>query len=201
MPAPEPTRDGRALPAIARAAIAARCGSHAPEPAAPQWLHEPGSCFVTLTQQGKLRGCIGTVEPRRSLLEDVRANAVAVAFAERRFPQLRPDELPITRIAVSVLSPLTPFEAPTEAEAVRLLRPGIDGVLLTRGWQRGVYLPQVWHTLPEPAQFLSSLKAKAGIDADLWDEQVRLSRFTATTYAEDEATGPPQPAQPTAPAP
>lgn len=201
MPVPEATRDGRALPAIARAAIAARFGSHDPGPPAPDWLHEPGSCFVTLTQQGKLRGCIGRVQPRRSLLDDIRANAVAVAFAERRFPQLLPDELPITRIAVSVLSPLTSFDAPTEAEAVRLLRPGIDGVLLTHGWQRGVYLPQVWQTLPEPAQFLSSLKAKAGLDPDLWDGQVTFSRFTATTYAEDEPAGPPQTAQPAAPAP
>jgi AmmeMemoRadiSam system protein A len=175
---------GDTLLAVARDAIASRLGasgvSHAPHP----WLHEPGATFVTLTQQGALRGCIGSLEPYRSLLEDVAANAVAAATLDPRFPSLHVHELPYTRIEVSLLSGNTDIEFVSESDALAQLRPGIDGVILQYGHARGTFLPQVWESLPRAEDFLAQLKQKAGLSADFWHEDICLSRYTVTKWKE-----------------
>ena len=150
------------------------------------WLRTPGACFVTLTQDGTLRGCIGTVDAWRPLGLDVRANAVAAAVHDRRFPPLRPEELDRTRIEVSVLSPPEPIDCSDEADALATLRPGVDGVVLACGRRRATFLPQVWQRLPDPATFLTALRRKAGLPPDFWSDDVKLSRYTVTAWEEDE---------------
>ncbi len=175
---------GETLLAVARDAIAQRLGeagvSHDPR----AWLLEPGASFVTLTQQGALRGCIGSLEAHRPLLEDVRANAVAAAVRDPRFPPLRAQELPHTRIEVSLLSPAIDLEFESEAQALALLRAGIDGVVLRFDHTRGTFLPQVWESLPRPEDFLAQLKRKAGLPADFWHRDIRLSRYTVSKWKE-----------------
>ncbi len=171
---------------LARAAIAHALGlRHPGAPDAP-WLDEPGASFVTLTQQGLLRGCIGSLQARRSLRVDVQSNAVAAALHDPRFSPLRPQELAHTAIEVSLLSPLEDLPAADEAEALTRLRAGIDGVVLSWGACRGTFLPQVWEQLPEPAQFLAQLKRKAGLPADFWHPQLKLQRYTVVKYREGE---------------
>ncbi|MDP2809602.1 MAG: AmmeMemoRadiSam system protein A [Rhodocyclaceae bacterium] len=180
---------GEALLIRARNAIAAEFGEPArPEPDHPA-LHEPGAVFVTLTLQGcqgQLRGCIGSLEAHRPLGEDVRANARAAAFRDPRFPPLAADELPRTRVEVSLLAPATPIEFTDEEDAVRQLRPGIDGVILEVGGRRGTFLPQVWESLPEPRLFMAHLKQKAGLPADFWAPDVRLFRYEVQKWKEAE---------------
>jgi AmmeMemoRadiSam system protein A len=189
----EPTADdstddglGAALLARARNAITAACAAEMaalPEPAHPR-LAEAGATFVTLTQNGQLRGCIGSLEARRLLDHDVRENARAAALRDPRFPPLRSDELARTRVEVSLLTAATPLHFVDQGDALRQLRPGIDGVILEYRQQRSTFLPQVWESLPEPRQFLAQLKIKAGLPADFWADDIRLSRYDVEKWKE-----------------
>lgn len=130
------------------------------------WLRSPGASFVTLTQRGCLRGCIGSLEAHRALYLDVQANAVAAALRDPRFPPLPADELHFTRVEVSLLSATEPLAFESEADALAQLRPGVDGILLEYGSLRSTFLPQVWEQLPGPQDFMSQLKRKAGLPGD-----------------------------------
>ncbi len=177
---------GRILTGLARAAIARELGVAVEEPDHPEWLRMPGAVFVTLTQQGQLRGCIGSLEAHRSLGEDLTENARLAAFQDPRFPPLTRDELPRTRVEVSILSRPEPMRFTDEADALRQLRPGIDGVIFQHGHHRSTFLPQVWEQLPDARQFMAQLKRKAGLSADFWAPDVCLYRYTVEKYKEDE---------------
>ncbi len=185
---PSDTEDrGKLLTALARASIASRFGEATPDLPHPSWLDEAGAVFVTLTQAGELRGCIGTLEAHRPLAQDVEENARMAAFRDPRFQPLRHDELNRSRVEVSVLSRPESMSFTDEADALRQLRPGMDGVILEYGPHRATFLPQVWEQLPEPGQFMAQLKRKAGLPPDFWAEDVRLSRYTVEKYEEPEA--------------
>lgn len=179
------TARGRVLTQLARASIARALGEPVQAPPHPEWLNTPGAVFVTLTRGGELRGCIGSLEARRSLGEDVEENARLAAFADPRFPPLSRAELADTQIEVSVLSPAEPIDFCDEADALRRLRPGVDGVILEYGRHRATFLPQVWRQLPDPRDFLAHLKRKAGLPADFWHPELRLYRYTVEKYEED----------------
>jgi len=179
-----PTDRGPTLLTIARQAIQRSLGqSSSSLPDAP-WLHEPGATFVTLTQRGDLRGCIGSLQAHRPLLEDVQTNAVAAASQDPRFTPLTVAELGHTRVEVSLLSPSEPLVFTSEQEALALLRPNVDGVIFEYGYYRSTFLPQVWEQLPDPEIFLAHLKNKAGLSPQFWSDQVRLSRYTVEKWKE-----------------
>lgn len=179
--------DGERLVARAREAVT-RSFSGAASPSADEaWWSHPAATFVTITRDGQLRGCIGSVRPRRPLVEDVEHNARAAAFEDPRFAPLRSEELDHVRFEVSVLGPLEPVTFVDESDALRQLRPHRDGVVLTWGHHRGLFLPQVWDQLPEPEGFLAALKRKAGLRADFWDRDVRLERFEVHKWKEGRA--------------
>lgn len=146
--------------------------------------------FVTLNQNDRLRGCIGSILPHRSLIEDVATNAHKAAFGDPRFPKLNQSELAELDLSVSILSHARPISFGSEAEAVDALQPDVDGVILqadgpdgARGQtRRGIFLPQVWETVPKAGQFLRHLKAKAGLPQDHWDDSIRLWRYTTETF-------------------
>jgi hypothetical protein len=150
-------------------------------------LAEPGATFVTLYRAGKLRGCIGTVTAWRPLGEDVRANAMAAAFRDPRFPPLLQDEFPGLAVEVSLLDPPQPLPAADEREALTQLRPGIDGVVLECGRHRATFLPQVWDQLPDPLDFLAALKRKAGLAERYWGDDLRLARYEVRKFAGEAA--------------
>ncbi|MBU0751556.1 MAG: AmmeMemoRadiSam system protein A [Gammaproteobacteria bacterium] len=177
---------GTALLVRARNAIAAEFGqSPHPEPDHPA-LHAPGATFVTLTQQGQLRGCIGSLEAWRTLDQDVRSNARAAAFKDPRFAPLRQDELSHTRVEVSLLAAAMPLSFTSEEDAVAQLRPNVDGVILEFERHRGTFLPQVWESLPEPRLFMAHLKQKAGLSPGFWSPDVKLFRYEVQKWKEPE---------------
>lgn len=178
---------GTALLALARCAIGAEFGVAERAVASHEALAAPGATFVTLRQDGALRGCIGSLEAHRPLAADVRANAVAAAFRDPRFAPLVVHEFHATAIEVSLLSASVALAFADEREALAQLRPGIDGVILEAGWRRATFLPQVWEQLPERAEFLAALKQKAGLPEDYWSAQVRMARYTVTKFAERAA--------------
>lgn len=175
---------GEILLPIARSAIARELGAQHPAGEDAQWLRQPGACFVTLRSAERLRGCIGTLNATRSLLEDVKANAVAAAFRDPRFPPLALHELAAVRVEISLLSPLEPLAFVDEREALAQLRPDIDGVFFQYGFHQSTFLPQVWTDMPDPAEFLATLKQKAGLPPDFWDPEVKLARYTVSKFCE-----------------
>ncbi len=181
---PQPDERGEILLAAARGAIGERFGAAPLALPSRPWLREPGASFVTLTLGGDLRGCIGSLEAHRPLLEDVQGNAVAAAFRDPRFAPLGNQEFARVRVEVSELSRAEPLEFESESHALSLLRPHVDGLILEYGRQRGTFLPQVWENLPQPEQFLAQLKRKAGLPADFWHEDIRLSRYGVSKWKE-----------------
>jgi len=175
---------GRPLLVLARGAIARELGvASEPEPV-PPYLAQIGATFVTLLRAGDLRGCIGTVDAWRPLADDVRANAVAAAFRDPRFPPLRHEEFAYVSIEVSVLNASEPLPPGREESVAATLRPGIDGVVLEHARRRATFLPQVWEQLREPGEFLRALKRKAGLVEDFWSDDVRVSRYTVEKFVE-----------------
>nr|WP_277628138.1 AmmeMemoRadiSam system protein A [Arsenicicoccus dermatophilus] len=154
------------------------------DPTIPAWADEPGAAFVTLHLGGRLRGCIGSLSAYRPLVDDVRGNARAAALDDPRFRPVTPDEIDHVDLEVSVLSRPEPLTFSSEADLVAQLRPHVDGLLLEAPGHRGTYLPQVWEQLPDPADFLRSLKTKARLHQDWWGEDVRVSRYTVTAWEE-----------------
>lgn len=183
---PDDSHTGATLLPIARAAISLALGRPRRAAEDAPWLQQPGACFVTLTQQGQLRGCIGSLEARRSLLADVKANAVAAALSDPRFAPLAITELEQTELEVSLLSPLQAMHFDSEADALAQLRPGIDGVVLEFEHYRSTFLPQVWEQLPAASDFLAHLKHKAGLPPDLWAKGLRLHRYSVRKWKEKD---------------
>ena len=178
------TELGAALLQLARAAIGEKLGRPATDAASLVRLHEPGATFVTLTQQGQLRGCIGSLEAHRALLHDVRENALAAAFRDPRFTPLAMEEFEVTSVEVSLLTPAQPLAFRDEADFMAQLRPGVDGIVFQYGHHRSTFLPQVWESLPEPEQFMQQLKRKAGLPPNFWHETVSISRYEVTKWEE-----------------
>ncbi|MBP6307833.1 MAG: AmmeMemoRadiSam system protein A [Burkholderiaceae bacterium] len=182
-----PANAGDVLLPLARNAIAAAAGRAEPPPedaAAATWLQAPGATFVTLTRDGQLRGCIGSLQAHRSIQADVQANAVAAAMRDPRFAPVTAGELDRIAVEVSLLSAAERLQFSGEAEALAQLRPGIDGLIFECGAARSTFLPQVWSQLPDPADFLAQLKRKAGLPGDFWSDEVRLSRYTVHKWTE-----------------
>jgi AmmeMemoRadiSam system protein A len=134
-------------------------------------LRAPGASFVTLTWQGMLRGCIGTLEPYQSLVEDVREHAVAAALQDYRFPPVQIEEVNELSIEISRLTIPKPLDYTTPEDLVSKLHPGVDGVVLRDGMRRATFLPQVWEKIPDPAEFLDHLCMKMGASPNLWRRQ------------------------------
>ncbi|MFZ1245903.1 MAG: AmmeMemoRadiSam system protein A [Azonexus sp.] len=175
---------GETLLALARNAINARLGQPTKAYADRPELHEKGATFVTLTQHGNLRGCIGSLEAWRPVLKDVHENALAAAFRDPRFKPLNAEELPNTRVEVSLLTPAEAMSFTSEADALAQLRPEIDGVIFTAGNHRSTFLPQVWEQLPDPVSFMAHLKQKSGLPANYWGPDVHLERSQVQTWKE-----------------
>lgn len=147
-------------------------------------LDAPGASFVTLTRQGDLRGCIGTLEAWRPLRRDVVENALAAAFRDPRFAPLDREEFELVAIEVSLLGASQLMSFADEEDALAQLETGLDGLIFTCGQRRSTFLPQVWESLPEPRRFLAQLKRKAGFAGDFWSPQVELARYRVKKWKE-----------------
>lgn len=140
-------------------------------------LRELRASFVTLSQNGRLRGCVGGLEPCLPLAEDVRAHALAAALEDYRFPPVQPDELPCLQIEVSCLTLPRLLDYACPEDLLTLLQPGRDGVVLQDGLLRATFLPQVWEKVSEPGRFLGHLCLKMGAEQDYWQKK-RLQIYT-----------------------
>lgn len=172
--------DQRALLRIARQALEQKLlrAPQSPEEASSPSLQRSGGAFVTLHETGHLRGCIGRIESSAPLFQTVAACAVSAAMDDPRFNPVQPEEVPLLRIEISVLSPLLDI-SPEQIEL------GNHGLLISQGARRGLLLPQVpaqWGWDRE--QFLSQTCIKAGLPADAWRRGARIQAFTAQVFEE-----------------
>ena len=139
---------------------------------------EMGAAFVTLKKHGDLRGCIGDIIAHQPLIDSIVGNAVNAAVNDPRFDPVQPKELPEIDIEISVLTPLQPVRETSEIVI------GKDGLLLTKGFNRGVFLPQVpveWNW--DLQQYLDHLCGKAGLRAGCWKD-AKLEKFQAIVFGE-----------------
>ena len=135
-------------------------------------------CFVTLTINKRLRGCIGQIEGDLSLFEAVSAYAVKSALQDPRFEPLSAEELKETKLEISVLTAPEEIKGENKEERLTQIRPFIDGVVIEQGGRRATFLPQVWDSLKEKELFLNELCKKAGLPAQAWEKE----RMTFLTY-------------------
>jgi AmmeMemoRadiSam system protein A len=169
------------------------------EPAVPQFeslLQERGA-FVTLTEKGELRGCIGMTAARKPLYLTVRDVAAWAALQDSRFTPVTPRELPELDYEISVL---TPFRRVLDTKEIRV---GRDGLLMIRGSSGGLLLPQVpteqgW----DRKTFLEETCHKAGLPRQAWqDEDTDIFAFSALVFNERKAPEPIAPRDPRLPTP
>ena len=150
----------------------------------PAHLQEQRACFVTLQIDHQLRGCIGSLEAHRPLVEDVADNAYAAAFRDPRFAPVSEMEYPQLQYHISVLNPPEPMSFASEPDLLKQIRPGIDGLVLSDRGYRGTFLPSVWESLPTAQEFLAHLKQKAGLPSDYWSDTLRVDRYTVENIEE-----------------
>lgn len=143
-------------------------------------LRKPAGAFVTLEKGGELRGCIGSIHAAAPLAQAVSSSAISAAFRDPRFLPLAADELPEIEIEISVMSPIV-----TVANVEEILV-GRDGLIITKGGQTGLLLPQVateygW----DRETFLGQTCQKAGLPPDAWrSPNCRIERFSAEVFGE-----------------
>ncbi len=152
------------------------------EPRLPELLEKRGA-FVTLKKKGDLRGCIGNFQSREGLARTIQEMALAAAFEDPRFPPVTLPELTKIDIEISVLTPLQEVQDPRE------IKVGEDGIYITRGLNRGVFLPQVateqkW----DRETFLENCCYKAGLPGDAWEKKgTKIEKFQAIIFGEKES--------------
>jgi len=185
---------GAALVALARRTLTAHYGA----PSQPgdsgnlearlvdRALQAKSGTFVTLKSNHQLRGCIGSLTASVSIVDGVRENALNAAFHDPRFPPLKKKELDSVHIEVSVLTDPISLDYIDADDLLDKLKPGIDGVIIKKGYASATFLPQVWEQLPQPEPFLSHLCMKAGLPADQWREGGLTVLVYRVQYFEEE---------------
>ena len=145
-------------------------------------LAEDGASFVTLTQNGKLRGCIGSLNACRPLIEDIISNAKSAAFRDTRFSKLTREELHVTDIEVSILTKPELLEYRNIEDLKEKIRPNIDGIILKLNSNQATFLPQVWEELPEFESFFGHLLNKAGLPMDSFKNHPKIYTYRAIKH-------------------
>jgi AmmeMemoRadiSam system protein A len=168
---------------IARQSITAVLDGRSPDEKADDFdetLRQPAGAFVTLTRDGDLRGCIGSIRAVEPLYKAVASSAVSAAFRDPRFPPLRPGELEQLDLEISVMGPI---ERVTNIEDIVV---GRDGLIISRGAYAGLLLPQVATEYRWDRQtFLGQTCRKAGLPSDAWRAQdCRIEKFSAFVFGE-----------------
>jgi len=173
----------QALVAIARTAIEnyVLCDEEYVEPREEKNLNVRSGCFVTIKQDGKLRGCIGNFQSELPLFKEVAKIAISSAVRDPRFYPMKEEDLSNYSLELSVLSPLQKIEDIEQIEV------GQHGIYLEKGYYRGVLLPQVasehgW----DRTTFLKQTCTKAGLPTDAWEaEDAEIYIFSAQIFCEE----------------
>jgi hypothetical protein len=146
-------------------------------------MKEVRGCFVTLNENGGLRGCIGHIVPQKPLYECVIENAVNAATADPRFPAVQPAELGNIEIEISILTLPEELSYSSPDDLLSKLRPNIDGVVLQSGFRSSTFLPQVWEMFESKESFMQALCQKQGSPDDCW-KSAKVAVYQAQVFGE-----------------
>ncbi len=141
-------------------------------------LAKNGAVFVTLTQNGNLRGCIGSLIARRSLLEDLISHAKNAAFEDPRFLPLSKEEFEKTDVEISLLSETSVLNYSDIEDLKSKIKPNVHGVILQLNGRSATFLPQVWEQLPSFELFFSHLCQKAGLRENCLQNHPQIFTYT-----------------------
>ncbi len=145
-------------------------------------LRSIAKTFVTLKIDGKLRGCIGSMQPMQALVQDVVANSFKAAFADPRFKPLTAAEFPHIEVSISILSQPTALTLKNEADLLAKLQPDMDGLIIRGAGKQALFLPSVWEDIHHPRDFVQALKRKAGLQHEQWPADMQAWVFTAEKF-------------------
>lgn len=143
-------------------------------------IRQKRGAFVTLQKHGRLRGCIGYIQPVKSIHQSIQDMAVAAAFKDSRFSPLESHEISDLEIDISILSPIE------EVEDINHIIVGKHGLIIKQGQNSGLLLPQVpveWEW--DRDEFLGQTCQKAGLTPDAWKKGAQIFSFTATVFGEE----------------
>ena len=175
---------GAALLRLARGAIDEALGGPPLPRLSDAWLDAHGACFVTLRMEDRLRGCVGSLKPRRPLREDVIGNACAAALSDPRFLPLEREHLSETRIEISVLDAPELLAFTDRTSLLQQLVVGQHGLIVTAGNARATFLPQVWDVLPDAGTFVDELMRKSGMPPGTKLDACRFERYRVRKWSE-----------------
>jgi|GEM_PF-1835026 len=177
--------EGRELARFARERVAEHLGGPAAVRPIGEWTKKPSGTFVTLRwNDGRIQGCIGNLEPRRAIVDEVAHNAIAAATLDPRAEPLTLGDVDELDVELSILSSLEAVEARSEDEALAQLTPDVHGVVLAHRGRRSTFLPVMWSRFADGRELMRALREKAGLPADFWDEHVRLYRYTVDKHVD-----------------
>ncbi|MBU0684433.1 MAG: TIGR00296 family protein [Thermoplasmatota archaeon] len=183
--------DGRLAVKIARAAVESHVRrTKFEEPKVPDIFKKNYGVFVTLTTypDDQLRGCIGYPEPVMPLINALKDAAISACSRDPRFPEVKPEELKRIRVEASLLTEPEEVKVKKPREYISCVKIGEDGLIMQRGYARGLLLPQVpveWHWDAE--EFLCQCCLKAGLMPDSWlQEGTKIFKFQAEVFSEDK---------------
>ena len=145
---------------------------------------QPQACFVTLHRDGKLRGCIGTLEATMPLSHAICHYAKAAAFKDPRFYPLDKSEWVDIIISITLLGPLRPVPAENRETLLSRLTAEKAGLYLKDAQHSATFLPMVWQQLPEPAQFLDALLEKGQWQTGIWPTAIRAWLYSGDEFSE-----------------
>lgn len=186
--------DGRLAVMAARSVVECHVKKEpSPKLELPDNFKTKSGVFVTLTTHpaGDLRGCIGYPEPLLPLQDALRDSAISACSRDPRFPPVRPAELMNIKVEVSLLTPPEEITARKRTDLPKQVNVGSDGLIVQRGMNRGLLLPQVPVELEwDPEEFLSQTCLKAGLAPDSWlREGTKVLKFQAEVFSEDSPRG------------
>lgn len=141
-------------------------------------LATKGASFVTLSKNGALRGCIGSLIAHRTLYDDIVSNTLMSALRDSRFAPLEEDEFSELSLEVSLLSTPKELKYGSYEELVGMIEPFKDGLILEHASYYGTFLPQVWQQLPKIEDFLEHLSFKAGANPSIYREKPKILRYS-----------------------
>lgn len=182
-----PDKNRKELLEYAREIIKSKLENRAPsyELSRDDLYRQDRGCFVTLHKNGNLRGCIGIIEPVCPLSEAVKMNALNAAFDDPRFFPLQSEEFDEIDLEISVLTVPCVLEYSGSEDLLKKLIPGKHGVIISKGFRKATFLPQVWDQLPDPVQFLKHLCSKAGLPVFSWKESdFQVQIYEAEVFSE-----------------
>ncbi|MDA3945299.1 MAG: AmmeMemoRadiSam system protein B [Helicobacteraceae bacterium] len=150
------------------------------------YLSENGATFVTLNENKRLRGCIGSLTASRPLINDLISNSRSAAFSDPRFLPLKRKELSRLEVEVSVLTPPERILYDSIDALRKEVVAGRDGIVLKTFLHKATYLPQVWEDIPDFEQFFFLLCEKAGLERNCLKDHPNIYRYRVDKYSEDD---------------